>query len=244
MLTRHRVDSLYDFLLLALVALAGLFLGSRWLGQSRCLADCELLWQLVNSCEPPVNRDSAGVGQHKLLLWLVTDKSSLKLDDLLVDRNNGLGTEALDVKHCWVGVILQQTNDLILVLLRLIREGVHLQVECLIDLQGSLSRLDDEWGLLSWATFLSWEGRLQNEGSIEVIFSIVGDLEESAIDALELLFVAAFSILTDQEWSKIEDAFADDECLREEAFGLGSWPCLLVLEIKIPELRVDRWEVA
>ena len=63
------------------------------------------------------------------------DKLTVLTDlGLVTDLHDRLGTEALDLKDGRVGVVLDQTNDLVIVLLFLFREREDLKVESLIDL--------------------------------------------------------------------------------------------------------------
>lgn len=152
LLTTHGITILTSPSLLLRGSLLGGDLGNR-----------ELLGKLTNASQFPVDGDGASVRQHEFLLRLLSDESPLELDDLLVDFDNGLGTKALHLQDRRVGVVLNQTDDLVLVELSLVWERKYLQVQSLINLQLALGRLDDEGRFLSRATFLGRKGRLKGE---------------------------------------------------------------------------------
>ena len=220
-----------------------LLLGCWWLGQARGLADTEFFGQVINSSQLPVDWNCASICQHKLLLWLLADQSSLEFDNFLVDVDNGLGAEALYLQDGRIGIVLDQADNFVLVELRSLREGKDLQIESLVDLELSFSWLDDERRLIGGATLISWQSRLEDERGLKIVLSIVCDLEEGAIDLLYFVFFALLRVLANKQWAEVEDVLTDDESLREVTLRLCCRSGLLLVQVEVPWVLTDSGEV-
>jgi hypothetical protein len=98
--------------------------------------------------------DSTGVGQNKGLHVGLIDKSSLELNLFLINSNHRLSSQALDREDGWVGVILNENDNLVAVWNSFLREGIHVKVLGLVNCKSHLFRLHDEGTLVRQDTFV------------------------------------------------------------------------------------------
>jgi len=94
------------------------------------------------------------------------------------------------------------------------RERIYSEMLRLINLQVHSLWVKNERRLLSKTSFLLWQRGFETECGIEVVLSIVGDLEYTGIYLLHgFVSVTLFRVLANQERAKIENVLRHHECL-------------------------------
>ena len=205
----------------------------------------ELLWEPIDSRELPVRWDWAYVLQGEGLGELLAEQESIKCDYVIVNLDDWLCSEGLNGEDCWVWIVLEQADDLVLEEPGLVWECKHGEVFGLVDFKLHGLRVKNERRLLSSASLLDWQCGLECESCLDFVFAIIGDLESAGVDLPHgLIAVSELWILLDQKRTEVKCVLAHNECFCEETLWLLRWPRLLVGHVDVPVELVDGRELA